>query len=192
MAVPGRLIREFDRRAKRTLGEGLRRPDPSNKWDPKDREIEMLSRTRLIIVLLAAIVLAAPAFAQYKSDTAVSNQVTVNQCSSAGEPVTLSGNIHAVMSLTTDDSGNHFSITVSNDLTGVGKNSGLGYAAKDSNDYSINTADNSGDLTVEFRSDLVPAGGGIGMMLVQSLHITTDTTGNIGVELKSNVTQCGS
>jgi hypothetical protein len=151
------------------------------------------TRTKLVAVLVLAVIAVAPAaFAQYKADTPVSGQVTVNQCSSAGEPVSLNGNMHADMTIANDDSGNHFSITVSNDLTGQGQNSGLNYAAKDSNDYTINTADVAGDITVEFRSDLTPAGGGVGMMLVQTLHLSADSTGNIVVEVKGNVTQCGS
>jgi len=147
--------------------------------------------------LLALLVSAPAAFAQsapsYTTDVQVSGQVTTNECSSSGEPVSLNGNLHAAMSFTTDSDGaNHFSISIANDLTGAGQNSGLSYTAKDSNDYSISTSDVAGDITVEFRSDLVPVGGGASLMLVQTLHITADSTGNIGVEVKKNVTQCGS
>jgi len=147
--------------------------------------------------LLALLVLAPAAFAQsapsYTTDVQVSGQVTTNECSSSGEPVSLNGNLHAAMSFATDSNGaNHFSISIANDLTGAGQNSGLSYTAKDSNDYSISTSDAAGDITVEFRSDLNPAGGGVGMTLVQKLHMKTDTSGNISVEVMKNSTQCGS
>lgn len=151
----------------------------------------------LTVWLLALMVLASVAFAQstpatYKIDVPVSNQVTTNQCSSAGEPVSLNGNMHAEMTFTTDSSGvNHFSVAVSNNLNGTGQNSGLSFTAQDSNSYTINTGDVGGDITVEFRSDLNPVGGGAGMTLIQTLHLSTDTSGNIGLEVTDNNTQCG-
>jgi hypothetical protein len=144
------------------------------------------------------LVAAAPlAFGQstpvtYKTDVQVSNQVTTNQCSSAGEPVSLNGNMHTEMTFTTDSSGvNHFSIAVSSNLTGVGQSSGLSYTVQDSNNYNINSSD-AGDMTVEFRSDLTPVAPGSVMMLIQTLHLSADTSGNIGLEVTSNTTQCGS
>jgi hypothetical protein len=145
--------------------------------------------------LLALMVFAPAAFGQstpatYQIDVLVSNQVTTNQCSSAGEPVSLNGNMHAEMTFTIDSSGNRFSIAVSNNLNGTGQNSGLTYTAQDSNSYTINTGDVAGDITVEFRSDLNPASGA-GMTLIQTLHLSADTSGNIGLEVKDNSTQCG-
>src|SRR5207253_10397980 len=70
------------------------------------------------IVLLALVAAAPLGFGQstpvtYQTDVQVSNQVTTNQCSSGGEPVSLDGNMHTEMTFTTDSSGvNHFSITV--------------------------------------------------------------------------------
>jgi len=150
----------------------------------------------LTVWLLALMVSASAAFGQstpptYQIDVPVSNQVTTNQCSSAGEPVSLNGNMHAEMTFTTDSSGNHFSLAVSNNLNGTGQNSGLSYTAQDSNTYTINTGDAAGDITVEFRSDLNPVGGGAGMTLIQTLHLSTDTSGNIGLEVTNNSTQCG-
>jgi hypothetical protein len=150
------------------------------------------------IMLLALMVFAPVAFGQstpttYQIDVPITNQVTTNQCSSAGEPVSLNGNMHADMTFTTDSSGvNHFSITVSNNLNGSGQNSGLSYTAQDSNSYTINTGGAAGDITVEFRSDLTPVGGGASMTLIQNLHLNADTTGNLGLEVKDNSTQCGS
>jgi hypothetical protein len=149
------------------------------------------------IVLLALVAAAPLAFGQstpvtYKTDVQVSNQVTTNQCSSAGEPVSLNGNMHTEMTFTTDSSGvNHFSIAVSSNLTGVGQSSGLSYTVQDSNNYNINSSD-AGDMTVEFRSDLTPVAPGSVMMLIQTLHLSADTSGNIGLEVTSNTTQCGS
>ena len=150
------------------------------------------------MVLLVALVISTPiAFGQstpvtYKIDVPVSSQVTSNQCSSAGEPVSLNGNMHAEMTFTTDSSGTtSFSITVSNNLNGTGQKSGLAYSAQDSNSYTINTGDVAGDITVEFRSDLTPVGGGASMTLIQTLHLSADTTGNLGLEVTDNTTQCG-
>lgn len=144
---------------------------------------------------LLAVTVSAPAFAQstvYPADVAVDNQVTTNQCSTA-EPVALSGNMHFEYTYNTDSDGvNHFSVTVANNLAGVGQNSGMSYTASDSNPYSVDTSEASADLTVEFRSDLNPQGSGSGLTLVQSLHITMDTSGNISGQVTQNNTQCGS
>ena len=148
-----------------------------------------------VITFLTVIVSAPGAFAQstvYPADVVLDNQVTTNQCSTA-EAVALSGNIHFEYTYNTDSDGvNHFSVTVSNNLTGVGQTSGASYAASDSNPYSVDTSQSSADLTVEFRSDLNPQGSGPSLMLVQSLHITADTNGNINGQVTQNNTQCGS
>ena len=157
-------------------------------------------RTRLMFtVVLAALIGIAPMAlgqstpATSSIDVPVSNQVTINQCSSAGEPVSLNGNLHADMIFSNDSSGaNHFNITVSTDLNGNGQNSGMVYTASDSNAYTISTSDPAGEITVEFRSDLTPVGGGTPMTLVQTLHLMTDTGGTVSIEPKSNVTTCGS
>jgi phosphate-selective porin len=146
-------------------------------------------------VVLMALTVSAPAFAQstvYPADVVVDNQVTTNQCSTA-EPVMLNGNMHFEYMFNTDSDGvNHFSVTVANNLTGVGQTSGTSYAASDSNPYSVDSSQSSADLTVEFRSDLNPEGSGPSLTLVQSLHITVDTSGIIGGRITQNNTQCGS
>jgi hypothetical protein len=161
----------------------------------------MMRSARILVVVGVALFLAAltnVAFAQStpvrsSTDLSVNNQVTVNQCSSGGEPVALYGNIHADMVFTNDSSGvNHFTIAVASSLTGNGQNSGQAYEAADSNSYSIDTTDGSGDITVEFRSDLTPIGGGSPQTLVQTLHLTTDLSGSVAVELLNSVTTCGS
>ena len=125
-------------------------------------------------------------------DLPVTDQLTVNTCS-MGEPVTLNGTIHFSYSVTTDSTGvNHFAITAANQLTGVGKNSGLPYVADESDEYDSNNDDPSADVTVELKSDLKPQSGGAGVTLVQSLHIVVDTTGNISAQVVSNATSCGS
>ena len=125
-------------------------------------------------------------------DLPVTDQLTVNTCS-MGEPVTLNGTIHFSYSVTTDSTGvNHFAITAANQLTGVGKNSGLPYVADESDEYDSNNDDPSADVTVELKSDLKPQSGGAGLTLVQSLQIVVDTTGNISAQVVSNATSCGS
>lgn len=127
----------------------------------------------------------------YSMDSYVS-QVSSNQCSSAGEPVALSGKLHAEMTFTTDSSGvNQFSIVVSNDLNGIGQNSGLAYKAQDSNSYIINTSDAGGDISVEFRSGLNPSGGGTPMTLIQMLNLIVNSSGTVGIEVTDNSTRCG-
>lgn len=87
---------------------------------------------RLAMGIGALLLTCAPAmFGQnqpqvFSTDSYVDGQVTTNQCSSAGEPASLNGNLHADMTFTTDSEGvNHFSIAVSNNLNGTGQNSGL-------------------------------------------------------------------
>jgi len=105
----------------------------------------------------------------------------------------LSGVIHFSYSVTTDSSAvNHFSVTVANNLTGVGQNTGTYYVANDSDQYNSNNDDASADLTVELKSDLKSQGSPPGMTLVQSLHIVVDTTGTISAQIVSNTTGCGS
>jgi hypothetical protein len=66
------------------------------------------------------------------------------------------------------------------------------YAANESAQYESNSDDSTADLTVELKSDLQPQGTGVGLTLVQSLHITADTGGNISGQVVSNSTSCGS
>lgn len=127
-------------------------------------------------------------------DINVNGQVAVNSCS-AGEPVALTGVVHVSYSVSTDSSGvNHFVINANTDLTGAGQNTGLPYAASESAEYDSNNEDASADLTVEMKSDLKPVGTATGtsLTLVQTLHITVDTGGNIGAQVVSNTTNCGS
>jgi hypothetical protein len=144
------------------------------------------------ILLSVAMALGQTAPITNSYDISVINQVAVNSCS-AGEPVALSGTVHLTYSFTTDSSGtNHFVINAADELTGLGQNSGLTYAANESAQYESNSDDNTADLTVELKSDLQPQGSGIGLTLVQSLHITVDTGGNISGQVVSNSTSCGS
>ena len=152
---------------------------------------------RLIMVLgILLMAFALTAFGQnqpavYSMDSYV-GQVSTNQCSSAGEPVALSGKMHAEMTFTTDSSGvNQFSIVVSNDLNGIGQNTGLAYRAQDSNAYIINTSDAGGDITVEFRSGLTPVRGGAPMTLIQMLNLIVNSSGTVVIEVTDNSTQCG-
>jgi hypothetical protein len=142
------------------------------------------------ILLGAAMAQSTPVTNSY--DLSVTDQTTVNSCS-VGEPVALNGTVHLSYSVTTDTSGaNHFAITATNNLSGVGQKTGAAYAASDSEDYTSNTTDASADLTVELKSDLTAQGGAPGLTLVQSLHIVADTTGNISGQVVSNMTGCGS
>ena len=146
-----------------------------------------------VIALLLAI--SAPALADgpvYPADVAVQNQVTTNNCASA-EPVALNGNMHLEYSFTTDADGvNHFSVNLANSLTGVGQNTNANYTASDSNPYSVESSQASAELTVEFRSDLNSEGSNVGLTLIQTMHITVDTNGNISGQVTQNNTQCGS
>jgi hypothetical protein len=123
----------------------------------------------------------------------VTNQVTVNQCS-AGEPVALTGTVQVQYSLGTDTNGeNLFYVTAITNLTGVGQTTTVQYAAADSEDYTLSSAQSSTEATVQLKADLVPQGGGrTAMTLVQQLQITVDTVGGLNVQLVSNSSTCGS
>jgi hypothetical protein len=158
----------------------------------------MLHSSKSVGVLGAILLCAAGAPAQSGTpvtnsyDTAITNQVTVNQCS-IGEPVALDGVLHVSYSVTTDSSGvNQFTVTAANDVTGSGQKTGIAYAASDSADYNSNTTDSSADMTVELKSDLKPQGSAPGLTLVQSLRIVVDTSGNVSAQVVSSTTDCGS
>lgn len=150
----------------------------------------------MIAMLVLAVIAAAPAALAQAApvnamDVALANQVTTNQCS-AGEPVALSGNVHVEYSISTDANGaSLFAISASNKLSGTGQNSGTAYSAADSADYTVGSKQGSADATVELKADLTPQGTGTAMALVQQLHITVDTAGNLAVEVLSNTTNCG-
>ena len=146
-----------------------------------------------VIVAGAAVGAAQSAAPVYATDANLSNQVTVNQCTAAGEPVSLSGNVHFQYSFITDSSGvNHFSIAVSTNLSGVGQTSSGSYSASDSSSYTVNSSDSSADLTVDMKSDLVRQNAATSLTLVQTLHITVNTLGNITGQVVQSTTQCGS
>ena len=151
-----------------------------------------------LAVLLLALAAGAPAvFAQsapsFASDLYLDSQVTTNTCS-AGEAVTLSGNVHVQYSVSVDSTTgkNLFAITASNNLTGVGQSTGTVYLAGDSSDYNVSSSQSSTEATVEFKTDLVSQGAAPSMTLVQTLHLLLDTGGNITIDIPQNATQCGS
>ena len=155
----------------------------------------MLARLRKFMVapvmVFAAMMAMAQSTAQSSTDVYLSAAVTENGCS-AGEPVALTGNMHFTSSYTTDADGvNHITISVANDLGGLGQNSGGQYAAKDSSDYSVNSSDSSAELTANFKSDLTTSGSMPSLELVQTLHMTTDINGNITATVDKNATKCG-
>ena len=154
---------------------------------------------RLMILLLTFAVYNAVLFGQsatppavYTYTAPVANQTTVNNCS-VGEPVALNGTVQISYQFSTDGNGvNHFTITASNNLNGLGQTTGASYVAGDSSDYNVNSSQASAEATVELKSDLVSQGSAPNMTLVQTLHVMVDTTGNISAEVVDNVTQCGS
>jgi len=128
----------------------------------------------------------------YTYTAPVANQTTVNNCS-VGEPVALSGTVQISYQVTTDTSGvNHFTITASNNLNGLGQTTSTNYVAGDSSDYNVNSSQSSAEATVELKSDLVSQGAASNLTLVQTLHVMVDTTGSVSGEVVDNVTQCGS
>ena len=105
----------------------------------------------------------------------------------------LNGTISYQVAIGTDaDTGaNTFTITVSNNLTGVGQTTGGNYAASDSSNYILSSTQSSTEATVEFKTDLTSQGSAPSMTLDQTLDITVDTTGNISAQVTGNGTQCG-
>jgi hypothetical protein len=128
----------------------------------------------------------------YSYTASVANQATTNNCS-AGEPVSLNGTVQFSYQVSTDPTTgmNQFSITASNNLTGVGQTTAGNYTASDSADYVLNSSQASTEATVQLKSDLVSQGSGPSMTLVQTLDIVVDTSGNISVQMTDNSTQCG-
>lgn len=143
------------------------------------------------VMVFAAVVAMAQSTAQSSADVYLNAAITENGCS-AGEPVALTGNMHFTSSYTTDTNGvNHFVISVSNDLGGLGQTSGGQYAAKDSSDYAMNSSDSSAEMTASMTSDLTSSGSMPSLELVQTLHMTTDINGNLSVSVDKNATKCG-
>ena len=148
-------------------------------------------------LLIALLLSAGGAMAQSgtpftnNQDINLNDQVTENTCS-AGEPVALNGTVHITSSATTDSTGmNHFSITATNNLAGLGQSTGTAYAANDSDDYSSDNSDGAADMTVELKSQLNSQGSSPSMTLVQTLHMTVDGTGNLSGQVVKNATSCG-
>jgi hypothetical protein len=153
--------------------------------------------SRAVRVLSTILLLAAMAYGQsaFTSNETVSvqNLATTNQCSTAGEPVTLNGTLQIQLGVIQDADGtNHFSITVKSDLNGVGQSSGSIYLASDSSEYQVNTQDSSTQMEAEMKSDLVQQGGDVTLQLVQSLRIKVDTSGAIAGQAIQSTTKCGS
>ncbi len=154
---------------------------------------------RLMILLLAFAINNTVLFGQsatppvtYTYTAPVTNLTTTNNCS-VGEPVALNGTVQISYQVSTDSNGvNHFTITASNNLNGLGQATGTSYVAGDSSDYNVNSSQASAEATVELKSDLVSQGSAPNMTLVQTLHITLDNTGDISAEVVDSVTQCGS
>jgi hypothetical protein len=149
---------------------------------------------KISLAILLTVVGAGLAAAQAPAYSAtLQNQVTTNSCS-AGEPVALNGTINYQVAVSTDPStgANTFTITASNNLSGVGQTTGTNYAASDSSDYIVSSTQPSTEATVEFKSDLASQGSTPSMTLVQTLDLVVDTSGNISAKVTGNTTQCGS
>jgi len=152
----------------------------------------------LITVLLAMQGLTPAAFAQsaqpvaYSYTANVANQMTTNNCS-AGEPVNLNGTVQLNYQVSTDPTtgANQFSITASNNLTGIGQSTAGNYTANDSADYVVNSTQPSTEATVQLKANLASQGSAASMTLVQTLDIVVDTSGNISAQVTDNSTQCG-
>jgi hypothetical protein len=144
------------------------------------------------LLVLAAIAHGQSAVTSNQTVT-IQNQTTANQCSTAGEPVTLNGTLQFELSVTQDGTGtNQFSVKVDSDLNGVGQSSGAVYLSSDSSEYQVNTQDSSAQMEVEMKSDLVQQGSGVAVQLVQSLEIKVDASGTISAQVKQSTTKCGS
>jgi hypothetical protein len=153
----------------------------------------------LLTVWLLVLQLAAPAaFAQsappvvYNYTTIVQNQTTINNCS-ASEPVNLNGTVQFSYQVSTDPNtgANQFSVTASNNLTGIGQTTAGNYTAGDSADYVLSSSQQSTEATVQLKADLVSQSSAPSITLVQTLDIVVDTSGNISATVTDNSTQCG-
>jgi hypothetical protein len=119
------------------------------------------------------------------------DQLTTNSCS-AGEPVVLNGVMNYQYSVASNPTGgNTFTISVANNLNGVGQNTTGNYVANDSADYLVNSSQSSTEATVEFKSELTSQGSAPTMTLIQTLDIVVDTNGNLSAQVIGNTTQCG-
>jgi hypothetical protein len=154
---------------------------------------------KLIILLLAFANSQTMSFGQsatppvtYTYTLSVANQATTNNCT-AGEPVNLNGIVQFSYQVSTDPTtgANQFSITASNNLTGVGQSTAGNYTASDSADYILNSSQPSTEATVQLKANLASQGAAPSMTLVQTLDIVVDTSGNISAQVTDNSTQCG-
>ena len=107
---------------------------------------------RLMILLLAFAINNTVLFGQSATPPVtytapVTNLTTTNNCS-VGEPVALNGTVQISYQVTTDSNGvNHFTITASNNLNGLGQTTGTSYVAGDSSDYNVNSSQASAEAT---------------------------------------------
>jgi hypothetical protein len=107
--------------------------------------------------------------------------------------VNLNGTVQFSYQVSTDPTtgANQFSITASNNLTGVGQTTAGNYTASDSADYVLSSSQPSTEATVQLKADLMSQSSAPSMTLVHTLDIVVDTSGNISAQVIDNSTQCG-
>ena len=130
------------------------------------------------------------------SDVAVNE--TVSTTCSAGEPVTLTGNLHLDLSVTTTTDTTTvpptpvyvYQVTISSDLSGVGQTTKAGYVASTGYSGGSQSTGSPAQFTVALRYGLDSHGAAPSLMLNQTANITADNMGKISATLVNISTDC--
>ena len=155
----------------------------------------MESRLRILCVAVALVTIATAILPVARAQSASSYDAAVSQTVSTtcgnGEPVALTGNLHFQYSVTADPGGgNRYEIAITSRFSGVGQTSQASYAGNGSYGYGFTTTDSPAQVTLQLSTPLTSEGSAPSLMLNQTVNITVDTAGNIGVSLGSASTSC--
>jgi hypothetical protein len=111
----------------------------------------------------------------------------------AGEMIDLTGEVHAVFSVTVDANGGvHISTHFNNvGVSGIGLTTGDRYHAAGPNHFVSNSRGTQNELTFVNDFLLVAPGSGNNLRIHELVHVTVDANGEITAEVNSLAVDCG-
>jgi type 1 fimbria pilin len=152
------------------------------------------ARTAAAAMLLPALVLlllAAPAWAANVVNVTIHIPTTVYDNPCVGEPVALHGDIHVVVSTTTDTSGSfHFVSKWNASYSGTGLLSGGAYTASESKQESWTASQLPASHTTTSVIKLISKGGAQNAFLYTTMTTTIDANGVPTVTVDSTLINC--
>jgi type 1 fimbria pilin len=136
-----------------------------------------------LLLALALLLLASPARAAQIANITINIPATVYDNPCVGEQVSLSGQLHLILNVTTDSSGGyHFVSKWNASYTGTGLTSGATYKASESKQESWSASQLPASHTTTSVVKLISKGG------AQNAYLYTTTTTTIDANLVATVT----